>query len=487
MKRLKLMFIAILIFAYPAISMSETNFTFSESGINSDPSDWLGLDERQVFYKKLSHSEPGNSWVIKIGKGGQIYSIQMPVLGELIAYQRADHGQWVDEVFQHTLPMPPQKSKSKDNTVVDGDIHQAGYYMASDLDEKKQLLPSSVYSPVFAYQFNKAESSVSYITWPQHAHLPRRYAENLVFINQTIKDLGGGVVEISLEYNKWGGKRHEKFSLPWAAFRTKTLPVQIISNRDGSYRKDNRTLRNKKPMPRLKKGSAGGWLALVTSDNPEAQGIGIVYGKAPRLLDGKDSMVSWGSYGPPRNPQVGGTIVAVYRDVTLDVGESLFYRYYVVLGTLADIQAKANQLESSVELKKITMTEGAVARLEICPDADNALTRVCAKDSTPSFYTYQNYIPDAKPLFLLRDVGSGEDMVTDDPYEISFNPTDGSTKYSDLLGWAVPQTMAADSCRYQPLSEAINMIKRKIKVGLHAANLYVLRPSEAGCVSLPVK
>lgn len=46
-----------------------------------------------------------------------------------------DHGQWIDEVFQHTIPMPPQKSRSK--KVVDGDIHQAGYHTRSDLDKRE--------------------------------------------------------------------------------------------------------------------------------------------------------------------------------------------------------------------------------------------------------------------------------------------------------------------------------------------------------------
>ena len=65
---------------------------------------WLGLDEKHVFYRKLTHREVGHSWVNKIGKGGQLYSIKTPDLGELIGYQRKKYGQWVDEVYQHTIP-----------------------------------------------------------------------------------------------------------------------------------------------------------------------------------------------------------------------------------------------------------------------------------------------------------------------------------------------------------------------------------------------
>ena len=94
----KLMYLVILSFFYSEVIWSDTNFTFSESGVNDNPSDWLGLDESQVFYKKLSHEEKDNSWVIMIGKGGQLYSIKTPELGELIAFQRTKYGQWIEEV-----------------------------------------------------------------------------------------------------------------------------------------------------------------------------------------------------------------------------------------------------------------------------------------------------------------------------------------------------------------------------------------------------
>ena len=43
----------------------------------------------------------------------------------------------------------------------------------------------------------------------------------------------------------------------------------------------------------------------------------------------------WGTYGRPDKPEVTGTVVTVKRDVGLVAGDSLYYRYYVVLGTLA--------------------------------------------------------------------------------------------------------------------------------------------------------
>ncbi len=113
---------------------ADAGFRFSETSLNLSESNWLGLEERQVFFRSLTHTEEGRSWTMKIGKGGQIYSITTPELGEMVAAQRAKYGQWVDEVFQHVIPMPPQKQVVGKSKVVDGDIHQAGYYTHSDID-----------------------------------------------------------------------------------------------------------------------------------------------------------------------------------------------------------------------------------------------------------------------------------------------------------------------------------------------------------------
>jgi hypothetical protein len=77
------------------------------------------------------------------------------------------------------------------------------------------------------------------------------------------------------------------------------------------------------------------------------------------------------------------------------------------------------------------------------------------KNEKPLFYTFKDFTPDSRPLFLLQNTNTGEYMVTDNPCEISFDPTDGGTRYVDLLGWAVLKALAVDSCRYQSLREAV--------------------------------
>ncbi len=240
-------------------------------------------------------------------------------------------------------------------------------------------------------------------------------------------------------------------------------------------------LRDEKHLLKIKEGNTGGWIAFVDSNSPAARGIGIVYGKDPRELDKKNGFVRWGYRDSPKIPGIDGTVLSVNREVGLDVGESLFYRYYLILGTLADIQAKANKLESQVVLKKIAMRQVDARRLAICKDAGSTLKRTCEKDEKPLFFAYRDYVPNSWPLFLLRNARTGEEMVTDNPYEISFDPTDGLTRYVDFLGWAVPKAMAADSCRYQPLVEVTSSMKRGPQLGRNSKNLHVMRTTYAAC------
>lgn len=404
-------------------------------------------------------------------------------MGELIARQRELLGQWVDEVFQHVFEMPPQKIKIGKNTVVDGDVHQAGYYTRSDLDRKVQVRPKSVYSPLFAYRYDPAEKSVSYTTWPQHAHLPRRYAENLLLIDQKIADKGGGVVEISGEISKWGGARNDLATLPWAAFRTATVPVQIVSDRGGGYRVKPQVLREKdmSKIAWMRDASTGGWVALAASDATVARGVGVVYGKEPRAADGPKSRVRWGTYRNPRRPEHDGTVVAVPRQVGLDPGDTLLFRYYVVLGTMEEIQAKGNALEAQVVLQKVRRAARDAREAPVCFNARQGLQPTCDAGQATAFRSYRDFTPGARPLFLLRKVEAEELLLTDDPYELSFDPTDGTTSYVDLLGWAMPESHAGESCRYQPLSDAVAAAKPRVAVGRKTGDLRVLTADGSAC------
>lgn len=420
-------------------TMNEGQWQFAISDENAHVSDWniVGEEpappESQVFWKRLTHTQGGKSWTIKVGKGGQLYSMSMPQTGELIARQRVSHGQWIDEVFQHTIPSE-KHNHTKDPSFVDGDIHQAGYYTKSDFDPKLKIIPRSVYSPVFLPllgEFINAPNSFSYITWPQHAHLPRTYTENGMLMHENIRDVGDGVVEISLLIDKWAGEETKSISMPWSAFRTENVPTQIISKPNGSYEVASQVFSDGKPM-RLVNNDTGGWMAFTQSTKKDAYGIGIVFGSYVPGLEATTSYARWGTYAS-------GTVATVKRDITLKAGDSVFVRYYLVFGTLSDIQLQANALVSKVQIGRIDTKAQKAGNVRICPQGDDNLRRGCPDESKLLFYVDRYHTENTVPLFLLGNTKNGKRVLSTNPYSISKDPTDAVTEYVNFIGW-VPKS-----------------------------------------------
>src|ERR1700722_20202918 len=70
--------------------------TYTPSGSTWAP----GLNETEVFFAGLTHSEStDNSWQIRMGKGGQLYSIR-GLFGESQAPQAQPDAHWIDQIFQ---------------------------------------------------------------------------------------------------------------------------------------------------------------------------------------------------------------------------------------------------------------------------------------------------------------------------------------------------------------------------------------------------
>jgi hypothetical protein len=471
-------FIYVCMIAYLAVSIgniyADEPWVFKVGQTNLNRSDWNGLNEDQVYFRTLTHTQSGKNWTIKVGKGGQFYSISTPKTGELIARQRATHGQWMDEVYQHTVPMPPQKDEN--TRVVDGDIHQAGYYVRGDLDGN-QMISESVYSPLFAPHINSEENSFQYIVWPQHAHLPRTYSENKLLMNQIVRDLGDGVIEVTIELSKWGGRQIEMVSAPWAAFRTATVPYVAISDSNGGYEFSKQIFNESIPR-KLSDPNVGGWIAYVQNTNKESYGIGIVYGKQ-NILDGRSSFVRWGDYDTPELDGVDGTILSVKRDIDFNTGERLHIKYYLIIGTLADIQVKANAFVDKVEINKEKPSVEMAGRIKICKDETGSIRRGCLDDNKPIFSTFRNYVSGSVPLFLIRDMMKNKSIITSNPYYVSFDPTDKKTDYQNFLGWSTSTLSEPVREEKIMLSQIVNESFPNMEVDVNDAQLIVLQDNSS--------
>lgn len=436
--------------------MSKESFSFKIKSNNTTSHKWVGADESQVFWKQLTHEQGKESWTIKVGKGGQLYSIQTQELGELIPEQRADHGQWIDEVFQHVIPSKIKRESGR-NTIVDGDIHQAGYYIVSDIFPYKKVLQKSVYSPVFSAimpELMGDPKSFSYITWPQHAHLPRKYKDNGMLMHQQLRDLGNGVIEITLVIDKWLGTETFSLNLPWATFRTASVPTQVISTASGGYAFISPQRAGEDKRFTFGTGQVGSWYALTKAPSLNSYGIGIVFQKEKLGIEGDGGYLRLIAFP---NDEIPRTVTTNKRDITLKAGDSYFFRYYVILGKLSKIHEYGNQLKNSAQMGKINTSLQREGNVLICKGSDSQpLRRGCLENEQDRYFVLHRYFAEnSYPLFLIQDNKNEKFYVTDDPYVLSIDLSDNRTVYSEFLGWARQDAKDLNKSEYVELSKVL--------------------------------
>ena len=183
-------------------------------------SQWApGLDEEEVFFASLKHIEdPNNSWELRIGKGGQIYSIRGP-FGESQAPQTQPNARWIDQVFQLVGVSLQQNLNFPRHAYF---IHQAGVY----LDDP--VLKTAFYSPILASGFDDSTHEAFVLSWGQQAHIPNVNPARLLYYER-LKDLGSGVIEITYVVHNFGNDAIDYLNTPWGGVRKSVLPVTLIS------------------------------------------------------------------------------------------------------------------------------------------------------------------------------------------------------------------------------------------------------------------
>jgi hypothetical protein len=97
--------------------------------------------------------------------------------------------------------------------------------------------------------------------------------------------------------------------------------------------------------------------------------------------------------------------------------------------------------------------------------------------SQPLMRTYSDYFTNALPLFLIQDLQTGKHRVSKDPYTVSFDPSDGKTRYVDFLGWATADANDSENCPSILLQ--LGSLPN-VEIDPAAANLKVF-PAQAQC------
>ena len=438
--------------AFP-ISTVEGNYTSPQTSISRSyspsNSEWSINYSEELLMDTLITSDSSSDWVLRVGKGGQIYSLKTDSLGETVPpqYRSSDGGQWapwVDEVWQ-TVSVYNKDGDSKFN-------HSAGIYI------KDPILTEPFYTPRLATEIDEPNKSFYSMNWMQPAG--KLYTEDNPshIINLTkYKDLGDGVIEVTLGmYNFGSTEVYNYHNMPWGGVRRTALEYNYTANIDQTtytQMTGNFGVPDFATRTVFDTDQTGGWTTFCSENSGDyGQSMGVVFGKDEQLENTWQKNRIRQGY-TKLTPESGETDWRNYTVFTLNVrhylnqGEGIWTRQYFVFGeTRADVEnkIKSKNLVDNTLFEDMNITEDSVDLIGYQIINDNG-SFVIDKSSTPDFYLYSAPVSGTVPIFeiIKRD---NSRFVSWNPYKVGTHKMyDGLVKVVNLLGFTSPTAVYADS------------------------------------------
>jgi hypothetical protein len=426
-------------------------FQFSgTTDLSLSGSNWgFGVNENDVYHAALTHTQTGGvanrEWELRIGKGGQIYSIRSEV-GEIVPPQSFARP-YNDEVFQ-AISVDTSPRDSGGQAVF---YHQSGYYVDNG------DVPQPTFAPLLASGSAESNSwsTLSLAVQADAQSNPQRPSSLLNY--QRTRDLGDGVIEITHMIYNFGTVRVNFHNLPWGGVRKTVFDHMLVSNPNGGF--TNRQIDDFDITANqvVTADTTGGWAAFAEGTADADRGLAYVFGATDTHLSEPwqafKSSWRWGDGGgdflglPIRNFNVG----TFRREVDIDPGDLFESRYFLVLGDVYHIESciTSRNLASKANYGKRTITEedSHLLAWQILDDGGALSIVGSAIDQPSDFMTYALPVNGSQPLFLFED-DNGTEFVSVDPYALSNTPYDGVTRYKGILGFVLPTEIASDGGNY---------------------------------------
>ena len=434
------------------------NFNFTSStAVDLSGSNWgFGVDESDVYHAALKHTQndtpsggPANrDWEIRLGQGGQIYSIRSEV-GEIVPPQSLGRP-YNDEVFQ-SISVDTRHRATGGQAAF---YHQSGYYVDND----------NVTEPTFAPLL--ASSSAEPNSWSTLSLAVQADTESNpqqpggLLNYQRTRDLGDGVIEVTHSIYNFGSNTVDFHNLPWGGVRKTVFDNMLVSNPNGGF--TDRQIEDFGDFANqvVEVDDTGGWAAFTEGTAGTDRGLAYVFGDIDTHISeswqARESSWRWGDAGgdflgiPIRDFNVG----TFRREVDVDPGDLFESRYFLVLGDVDHIESTIVGLDlvSSATYDKITISEQDSDLLSWqIVDENGSLSVLESGTGQPSdFMTLALPVNGSTPLFLFEDA-EGNEFVSIDPYALSDTPYDGDTDYKSILGFVLPSDVISASGDYVDL------------------------------------
>ncbi|NWK54937.1 hypothetical protein HW115_04910 [Verrucomicrobiaceae bacterium N1E253] len=394
------------------------------------------MNEKNVFHHQLSWGDADRGWKMRIGKGGQIYSLIGP-FGEAMPPQIHKGSEWNDEVWQ----LVSVCSSKNDATLVKVGSQKkrplAYFIHGSGIYKRDPQCMDAFYNPILAESVSP--SSYAILNWGQHAHVPSIHRSSALYYTR-MNVLQDGTIELNYAIHNFGSDLLDYFNTPWGGVRHSALPTHLLSRPEGGYAPTEFVSFGGDGI--IDANQSGGWSGFFTRNAPEAWGVALVFGNSEQNQKAVKLRYRWGYAGGKKNAR-DYFVSVVNPRVPVGKNQTLNVRIYIIVDQLKNISRRAEDL--------IPKTRYHVSSLEKSPP----LTVECEAENYVGKLQLSAWpTAGSRPLFLVRQRATGKTFVTDDlyafasrddfsPYHPAYKgrapvvrPYDGKTEYLKLLGFA---------------------------------------------------
>jgi hypothetical protein len=413
------------------------------------------LDERWVFHREIKHEqEVDNSFALRIGRGGQIYSLRGPFGESVPPSWRSDgpSSPWNDEVWQFVAVSQTYSDSLFSRGVVSDEVkqrvektgfprlhffvHNSGAYMEGDLGDLDNL-----YCPMLGASAADGGRTYRTVNWGLVPwNTPHR--SPLLYYVQT-RDVGDGVIELTWVVHNFSVADPVVFdwlNAPWGGTRVTSLPYHFVSAPDGRLMDRIEVQRTRDFwIKSVDVRETGGWNLGCANENPDSPSLALVFGRDRHLeaelkkaAAGEPHLQYAGSIYRdaqtvgnsdfraqdwrecPENAQRNYDVAVVIPRFRLAPGSTIWYRSFLVVNRKDRAIELAKSLVDSVDYGLLSFDPATTPRVPVYIRDG----RVTDGDATgaPAFELYARPVPGTAPLFLVENRTTGQEIITTDLY-----------------------------------------------------------------------
>ncbi len=458
------------VFPDSTVSAQNKFETTIQSKYSPSSSIWAeGLNEEAVFQAELTHREDEtNSFSLRMGRGGQIYSLRGP-FGESVPpswrAEAQDRSPWNDEVWQFVAVckryndlrnLRAGKNKSEEAIKQFTELPYANLYFVHNsgayIPNSTEI--NSLYCPLLAV--SQTKDGYQMLNWGLVPQIKTIHRSPILYYTN-VRDAGSGIIEMTWVVHNFSVRDDLVFdhlNAPWGGTRVSSLPFKYATDSKGELVPRSELL-NEFRVTDVRKTS--GWDISCASEAGDSPSLALIYGRDKNLEKEKERRKSgepwcqtknslyrsWRAGNPsyqttwsdwatrPENSFRNYDVCEIIPKLRLTPGNSIWFRSYLVVGNKDRVIKQAKSLVDQVDYGLLEFDPDSTARLKVFNQDKRLVTQIgsnepetliatvqkdAARFAKESFQLFAKPVKGTQPLFLITNTITQQPVLTTDPY-----------------------------------------------------------------------